>query len=201
MTKYHFKQAKKQHDDTIMTHMRDSNDQIRYTQLEIEKILMDYWANIMRKRTTNTIMGPVSSTQKIINSIIKTLPPESIICLGKNTDPTNYNNGSNKCLRDFISRQCIFDSIKKSKLNKAPGIDGLPIEFFDALALNPDSTIIRFLQDVYVHSYNSKILPASMRKSQMRLLYKKESHEDKQYPKTIDQLLFLASITKFYLNF
>ena len=146
-----------------MTHMRDPTDnQIKYTQAEIEKILMDYWGNIMRKRTTNTIMGAVSSTQKIINSITKTLPPDSIINLGNDTDPANYNNRSNKGLRDFISRQCIFDSIKKSKLNKSPGIDGLPIEFYDALALNPDSTIIRFLQDVYIHSYNSKILPTGL---------------------------------------
>ena len=26
MTKFHFRQAKKQHDDTIMTHMKDPND-------------------------------------------------------------------------------------------------------------------------------------------------------------------------------
>ena len=75
MTKFHFKQAKKQHDDTIMTHMKEPIDnQVKYTQLEIEKILTDYWGNIMRKRNTNTMNGQVSSAQRVINSIAKKLP-------------------------------------------------------------------------------------------------------------------------------
>ena len=56
MTKYHFKKAKKQHESTIMTCMLDSKDgQIKRSQKEIEVILREYWQNIMRKRTTNTL--------------------------------------------------------------------------------------------------------------------------------------------------
>ena len=65
-----------------------------------------------------------------------------------------------------------------SKLNKAPGIDGLPIEFYDALARNKDSTIVKMLQKVYIHVYKTGELPPSMRKAQIRLLYKK----DKKFP-------------------
>ena len=134
MTKYHFRQAKKQHDATIMNQILDPNDNlIKRRQEDIEQVLTSYWANIMRKRDTNCIPGILTSTQIVIDSIKKSLPETSRLELGQGTDPTYYDNESDQGIIQFLSAEAIYDSIKSSKLNKAPGIDGLPIEFYDAL--------------------------------------------------------------------
>ena len=193
MTKHHFAKAKKDHETTIMTHMLDPSDNIiKYSQVEIENILVQYWEHIMRKRDTNTIPSIVTSAQQVFQSVTKTLPHTSQIELGMGSDPSNFIGNSTDNLVEFISKESIYESIKTSKLNKSPGIDGLPIEFYDALAESPDSPIIEFLQKVYIASYVEGILPPSMRQSQIRLLYKKESIVDKKFPKNYRPIALLS---------
>ena len=117
--------------------MLDSKDgQIKRSQKEIEVILTEYWQNIMRKRTTNTLStslplnqhqhlqdnltkrnsniilrSPSSSSEIVIASITNTLPETSKSQLGQRSNPA-----------DFISLSDVYHSIKSSKLNKAPGI-------------------------------------------------------------------------------
>ena len=146
----------------------------------------------MRKRDTNTIPSIVTSAQQVFQSVTKTLPHTSQIELGMGSDPSNFIGNSTDNLVEFISKESIYESIKTSKLNKSPGIDGLPIEFYDALAESPDSPIIEFLQKVYIASYVEGILPPSMRQSQIRLLYKKESIVDKKFPKNYRPIALLS---------
>ena len=191
MTKYHFRAAKKQHENTVMTHMLDPTDDIiKHTQEDIENILCKYWETIMSKRTTNILPTPVSSTQAIVDSIRRTMPQAACTQLGSGTDHIDRHNDEG--LKLFVSCEAIYDSIKTSKLSKAPGIDGFPIEFYDALARNKDSTIVKMLQKVYIHAYKTGELPPSMRKAQIRLLYKKETQEDKKYPKNYRPIALLS---------
>ena len=195
MTKYHFRLAKKQHEMTVMNQMLDPEDNnLKTKQEDIERILCSYWAHIMRKRNTNCLPAPRTSRETVTDSITRTMPDYAKELLGQNTDPSNFEDLSDQRLLQFIhvSTQDIFNSIKSSKLNKAPGIDGLPIEFYEILATNPNSTIILFLQKVYNKAYKIGYLPPSMRKSQIRLLFKKEAVEDKKYPKNYRPIALLS---------
>ena len=71
--------------------------------------------------------------------------------------------------------------------SKSPGPDGLPIEFYELLMTpgHHEDVLIKWLQAVYRHSYRSGILPKQMRKSQIKLLYKKDSEEDKKIPQKL----------------
>ena len=153
MTKYHFKQAEKQHDTTIMNQILDPSDNlIKRRQEDIEQVLSSYWANIMRKKDTNCIPGIITSTQVVIESIKKTLPEASrieSIELGQGTDPIYHDNEADQGIIQFLSTETIYESIKSSKLNKAPGIDGLPIEFYDAF--------LRILRPQYYCSYKKSL--------------------------------------------
>ena len=191
MTKYHFRMAKKHHASTIITHMLDPTDNtVKHSQEDIERILGNYWETIMSKRNTNILPTPISSTQVIVNSIQKRMPEASCRQLGSETD--HIDRGDDEGLKQFVSCEAILDSIKSSKLNKAPGIDGFPIEFYDALAKNKDSTIVKMLQKVFIHAYKSGELPPSMRETQIRLLYKKETQEDKKFPKNYRPIALLS---------
>ena len=48
------------------------------------------------------------------------------------------------------------------------------------------------LQKVYIRAYKTGELPPSMRKAQIRLLYKKETQEDKKYPKNYKPIALLS---------
>ena len=87
--------------------------------------------------------------------------------LGQGTDPANDDNRKEQGLSQFVSTQEIHNSIKSSKVNKAPGVDGLPIEFYDALAKSPSSTTNSFLQKLYIQAYKTGVLHPSKRKSQI----------------------------------
>ena len=54
-------------------------------------------------------------------------------------------------------------------MNKSPGIDGLPGDFYLALLPFHDNLIARLLHAVFIESYKSGILPESMRKSSARV--------------------------------
>ena len=72
------------------------------------------------------------------------MPQTACTQLGSGTDHIDRHNDEG--LKLFVSCEAIYDSIKTSKLSKAPGIDGFPIEFYDALARNKHSTIVKMLQ-------------------------------------------------------
>ena len=79
------------------------------------------------------------------------------------------------------------------KLAKSPGPDGLPIEFYELIMTHSqDKDILpKWLQAVYRHAYHTGILPKQMRKSQIKLLYKKDCEEDKKYPKNYRPIALL----------
>ena len=114
--------------------------------------------------------------------------------LGRKLDQPGYMK-----MEDFISLDAIKESLTSMKLAKSPGPDGFPIEFYEIL-LSRDSvsdeeddkqTILKWLQAIYRYSYHQGQLPNHMRKSQIRLIYKKDSEEGKVYPKNYRPIALL----------
>ena len=60
------------------------------------------------------------------------------------------------------------------KLNKSPGEDGLPVEFYKAFWKQLGS----FLVKMYNECFESKELPLSMRKSVITLIHNKDDKSD-----------------------
>ena len=65
-------------------------------------------------------------------------------------------------------------AVSKMKLNKSPGEDGLPVEFYKAFWKQLGS----FLVKMYNECFESKELPLSMRKSVITLIHKKDDKSD-----------------------
>jgi hypothetical protein len=95
----------------------------------------------------------------------------------------------------------VYKSITTSGLPKSPGTGGLPAEFYELLIeLGEDEhncVIAEWLQAVYIHSFRTGLLPEHMRRSQIRLLYKKDTEYDKRYPKNYRPIAFLNVDYKF----
>ena len=62
------------------------------------------------------------------------------------------------------------NAVNRMKLNKSPGKDGLPIEFYRVLW----AEIGNFLVEMYNECFENNMLPASMRKSLVTLRHKKD---------------------------
>jgi len=121
------------------------------------------------------------SMKSILDNIQHKMLLSSRRDLGKNLNQVGYMR-----MDDFISLDAIKESLMSMKLAKSPGPDGFPIEFYEILlSQGPNGTdehskiILKWLQAVYRHSYTTGQLPEHMRKSQIRLLYKKDTEEDK----------------------
>ena len=68
-----------------------------------------------------------------------------------------------------ISEEEILTVLKRLKKNKAPGLDGIPVEFY----LQFWNIIGSIVQKVYQQAYNQGILPYTMRASIISLIFKK----------------------------
>ena len=69
-----------------------------------------------------------------------------------------------------LSKQEIFDVIKSMKINKTPGFDGLPIEFY--IVFWPD--ICDMLMNSYIFLYKMGMMSVSQRNGVITLLPKKD---------------------------
>jgi hypothetical protein len=68
----------------------------------------------------------------------------------------------------------LFNALKKLPKGKVPGIDGLPVEFFTAFWEDLKASFSALVQS----SFNSQILPETMRTSIITLNFKKKSRDD-----------------------
>ena len=73
-------------------------------------------------------------------------------------------------LENPLSKKEIFSVIKSMKMNKSPGFDGLPIEFF--MVFWPDISDV--LLDAYNYSLQNGVLSMSQRNGVITLLPKKD---------------------------
>ena len=180
-TKQHFWKAKVRQAQSQITAVRDSQSNALYTtQTQIENETSKYWfhpvTGVMCKRHIDR-----QAKRRVINKIKYKLSESQARQLGKGKPPET-----------IVSIEAIKEAIHQTKLSKAPGIDGLPIEFYEILLRDdPDERILKWLQLVYVESFSSKKLTKSMRKCQMRLLYKKQNEHDKQFPKNYRPIALL----------
>ena len=155
----------------MMTKAVDKKNVLHTTQSEIENAHVDMWKDVFRNRNTSS-----EARDKVFSALDRTLPSEGKKNLGELSDNSP---------QTFCTIQDVVDSISSVKMNKSPGIDGLPGDFYLALLPFHDSLVARLLNAVFIESCKSGILPASMRKSCIRLLYKKDSEVDKRYPKKL----------------
>ena len=182
LTAHHFRRAKIMAKQTQTSALEDDEGNLKTTQEEIEAITVEFWKNIMRKRTIDT-----DKLQTILNNISKKMNIESQMQLGLELDEPGHLK-----FDELISIDKIILSIKQMKLAKAPGIDGFSIEMYEILLLDDDKDILaNWLQAIYRHAYVTGKLPEHMRKSQIRLLYKKDNEHDKRYPKNYRPIALL----------
>ena len=126
MTKGHFKHVKKSQHNPALSQMKsimNNQGDVVSTQSEIEAAVSAYWKHVMRHRPT----CPIAVAQ-VKASITKVLPDNSELDSPLHSDDQE----------DFVTQQAITRSIHSMQLDSSPGIDGLPIEFYECL-LRADS--------------------------------------------------------------
>lgn len=69
----------------------------------------------------------------------------------------------------LVSKAECYEALKKMKSNKSPGLDGLPVEFYETFW----DEINHLLIDVFNESFNEKELPESQKLSVLSLIFKK----------------------------
>jgi len=186
-TPSHFASATYRHKSSMMTEVIDKNNNLHTTQSEIENAHVDMWKDVFRNRNTSS-----EARDKVFSALDRTLPSEAKKKLGELSDNSP---------QTFCTIQDVVDSISSVKMNKSPGIDGLPGDFYLALLPFHDSLIARLLHATFIESYKSGILPTSMRKSCIRLLYKKDSEVDKRYPQNYRPIALLSCDYKILSRF
>ena len=77
------------------------------------------WKDVFRNRNTSS-----EARDKVFSALDRTLPSEAKKKLGELSDNSP---------QTFCTIQDVVDSISSVKMNKSPGIDGLPGDFYLAL--------------------------------------------------------------------
>ena len=137
-TPSHFAAATYRHKSPMMTKAVDKNNVLHTTQSEIENAHVDMWKDVFRNRNTSP-----EARDKVFSALDRTLPSESKKKLGELSDNSP---------QTFCTIQDVVDSISSVKMNKSPGIDGLPGDFYLALLPFHDNLIARLLHAVFIES-------------------------------------------------
>ena len=160
-TKYHFQLNKAKATATQIGALKCQNTGTIYTtQTKIEETMNACWSQVFKERITNE-----DSIKKIISYIDKTLTNEQSDTLGSP-----------------ITIEEVKKAIESAKLNKSPGIDGLPSDFYYLFRNDQKGLIVQFMHKVFIQSHQNGILPKSMRRIQIRMLFKKTTDIEKLDP-------------------
>ena len=125
------------------------NDITYSSDCDILKIASNYYAELFSSKNPNED----SVNDYLENVNLPILKPESLdLCEG------------------LISLPECENAVNRMKLNKSKGEDGLPIEFYRVFR----AEIGNFLVDMYNECFENNMLPASMRKSLVTLIHKKD---------------------------
>ena len=88
-------------------------------------------------------------------------------------------------------------AMDKMKLGKSPGSDGLPLEFYLHFGTQVhECPLIEFLHMVLLESYQQQLLPQSMRRIQLRLLFKKTTDAERLLPKNYRPIALLPAVAR-----
>ena len=176
-----------------MKEVATMNNELKKDQKGIELANVEYWSHIMCKQAIyRGDLACITCNQRVcenaLHTVISTIPNDA-----KMSNKSKETLGLNKSPSEFLTTQDLLASIKSLKLNKSPGPDGLPIEFYELICEAPDGDhkLAEWLKAIFVQSYRAGMLPSHMRKSQIRLIYKKETEEDKKYPKNYRPIALL----------
>ena len=146
---------------------------------EIKNKTNDYWSDILRCRIPDG--DPVSSQAETItlNKLEQFIADNNLL-----PDQQSLDN-----LKGYVNEEEIRESINTpGSLGKAPGKDGVPIEFY-VTHTNPDDAsidskaLIRFLYHVYAEAYDNEDLTPSQHENIVALLFKKNTKRDRRLPK------------------
>ena len=138
MTKAHFIKAKIRNKDSAITSVLDEDGLLHTNPKDMAKAANSFWEKIFAKKSIDQ-----NTKHEVLNSIDTELPPASQILL-------------NQPDHEFLSLEKIKNSIESGSLNKSPGQDGLPNEFYEALIPKHNGSILKFLQDVFIQSKREK---------------------------------------------
>ena len=157
-TKHHFQLNKAKATATQIAAIQCKQTGIIHTtQAKIEETMNASWSQVFKERITNE-----DAIKKILSYIDKTL-----------TDAESEKIGSP------ITIEELKEAIQLAKLHKSPGLDGLPSDFYYFFRNEQDELIIKFMHKVFIQSQINGILPKSMRKIQIRMLFKKTTDIEK----------------------
>ena len=163
MTKAHFIKAKIRNKDSAITSVLDEDGLLHTNPKGMATAANSFWEKIFAKKSIDQ-----HAKHEVLNSIDTAIPLASQTLL-------------NQPDHEFLSLEKIKNSIESESLNKSPGQDGLPNEFYEALIPKHNGIILNFLQDVFIQSKREKRLPTSMRKIAIRLIFKYDDESKRKY--------------------
>jgi hypothetical protein len=142
------------------------------------KVMNNYWENILRKRIPDND-HQAHAAQDDVAETLKTYLRRHDLKLSA-ADITS--------LSSVITREEIAVAIHAIRLGKAPGKDGLPIEFYAIHSNSKDTDInsnylVSFLYRVFQESQATGALPQTFNENIVTLIFKKDFEHQKKYPK------------------
>lgn len=165
MTRFHFAHSAKRFVSSQITAITHPVTKVlQTTQKTIESALDIFWKNIFNKRVTD-----IETQDVLLSHIDKQLPQQQ-----------------SNALSVPITTAEIITSANKMKLNKSPGSDGIPVDFYAMMidsSNDPEPLIMKFMRDTFQESYENKLLPTSMRQILIRLIFKKTTDIERIDPK------------------
>ena len=144
----YFLNLEKQHQSNNCIYALCENNITYHKDEDILRIAENFYNEVFRSRNVTT-----EKANEFMSRIdMQTLP----------------DNDKSLCDAPLTENECL-ESMKVMKKNKAPGDDGLPIEFYLKFWDDIKSVLLK----VYNESYSEGILPESLRQSVISLIYKK----------------------------
>ena len=185
-SKYHFVMATKNHKKSLIKMVLKRDGSETNTWDELAETVTDYWEKAVLNYRPICLLALAD-----VEGHVVPLSPLDRAILGSDAPPAALQILNNT----VVSVPDVFNSISSSPLSKSPGIDGLPIEFYQLLIEDHENenncVIAEWLHVVYNHAFHTGLLPEHMRQSQIRLLYKKVTEFDKRYPKNYRPIALL----------
>ena len=145
---------------------------------ELMAAMNKYWETILRKRIQDDDHQAHAAQDEVIETLEAYLDMNDL-----KLDPLDM-----EALGNLITVDEIRIAIHSIKLGKAPGKDGLPIEFYAVHSNSKDETInqdylTKFLYKVYLESEQNKELPQTFNENIVTLIFKKHFEHQKKFPK------------------
>ena len=153
-TRYFWGLEKSRQNRNCICSLTDSNGNTVYSDEEIHNVAAEFYSDLYANR---------SPSELDIDTFFDSVHPEYVL----NADMQQ------KCEGLFTKEEC-FSAISNMKVNKAPGLDGLSIEFYTKFW----PLIGDLMVEVFNKSYKDGVLPRSERSAVFSLIFKNGDMKD-----------------------